>query len=75
MLNTNYQTELINNRACFLKILQNLQILARQGIGLRGGESEENSNFYQLAVLQAIDVPSIKEWLKKKSLLKYKTSV
>jgi len=36
------------NRECLLKILSNLQFLARQGMAIRGDGDEADSNFIQL---------------------------
>ncbi len=45
------------NRSIFIKILQNLSFLARQGLPLRGGNRDVESNFIQLLQLRSIDSP------------------
>ena len=51
------------NRKMFIKILQNIQYLVRQGIALRGHDDNE-SNFLQPFKLQGHD--NHNNWLKKK---------
>ena len=53
------------NQKCFLKILQNVQFLERQGIALRG-HHEEESNFIQLCRLRAHNSNEMSRWLDKK---------
>ena len=53
------------NRKIFLKILQNIQFLARQGIALRGHDDKE-SNFLQLFKLRRCDNHDMSNWLEKK---------
>ena len=53
-----------DNRKCFLKIIETLLCLGRQGVALRG-HAEDESNFYQLLELRAIDVPELRKWLDK----------
>eukprot|EP00117_Sycon_ciliatum_P008412 scpid101383/ scgid11122/ Zinc finger MYM-type protein 1 len=55
------------NRKCFLKIVSNLQFLARQGLALHGDGSEEDSNFMQVLKLRGQDDPRGKTWLEKKT--------
>ena len=50
------------NRKCFVKIIESLLYLGRQGIALRQSVDLE-SNFVQLLELRAIDVPELREWL------------
>ena len=45
------------NRECLLKILSNIQFLARQGIAFRGNGAEIDSNFMQLLKLRGKDDP------------------
>ena len=53
------------NRKVLLKILQNVQFLARQGIALRGHDDKE-SNFLQLFKLRGLDNTDMNNWLQKK---------
>jgi len=50
----------------FLKILASIHFLVRQGLALRGDDTEDNSNFIQLLKLQGEDDPKLSEWFKKK---------
>ena len=53
------------NRKIFLKILQNVQFLARQGIALRG-HGDKESNFLQLFKPRGCDNHNINNWIEKK---------
>ena len=66
-LSTQHAKEKLERRKCFLKILQNVRFLARQGLPLRGDGKEEDSNFKQLLKLRGTDNPRIFEWLTKKT--------
>ena len=55
------------NRKMFLRILQTIRFLARQGLPLRGKDGDSDSNFTQLLRLQEADFPEIKTWLSKKA--------
>lgn len=48
------------NRRCLAKIIESLQYLSRQGLAIRG-DNDEESNFFQLLKLRAMD-----DWLHKK---------
>ncbi len=50
-----------------LKVLQNIRFLARQGLPLRGGDSDADSHFIQLLYLRSVDCPELKPWMSKKS--------
>ena len=54
------------NRKLFLKILQNIKFLARQGIAFRG-QNEAESNFTQLIKLRESDNPALSSWMKKRT--------
>ena len=56
----------IENRLIFLKILQNICFLGRQGLALRGHDDSE-SNFVQLLKLRGCDDQRIADWLQRKS--------
>ena len=50
-----------------MKIIETIQFLSRQGLALRGDESDKNSNFMQLLKLRSKDFLKPKEWLEKKT--------
>jgi len=50
-----------------LKILSNLQFLARQGIAICGDGDEADSNFIQLLKLRGRDDPRIEIWMQHKT--------
>ena len=52
-------------RACLLKIIGGLQMLARQGLAMRGHDSGEG-NFDQLLKYKAEDDPCLSKWLTRK---------
>ena len=52
------------SRRVFLKILQNVKFLARQGIALCAHYDAE-SNFMQLFKLRALDNPELGAWLER----------
>lgn len=54
-----HAAEKCTNRQCLTTIAQNIHFLARQGISLRGDGKEDDSNFYQLLHLRAIDQPHL----------------
>ena len=54
------------NRRIFVKVLQNTQFLARQGLTLRGSDGKE-SNFLQLLRLRGKDDSNIELWIQKKT--------
>ena len=45
MLSSQYALDKQNNRDYLLKVFQNMQFLARQGIAIRGDQDESDSNF------------------------------
>ena len=55
------------NRECFLKILSNIQFMARQGLAFRGDGDEVDSNFMQLLKLRGRDDPRIEAWIQRKT--------
>ena len=67
LLSQEHQEEKAANRKMFLKILQNLRFLARQGLPLRGGCEDADSNFIQLLHLRSMDCPELISWMKKKT--------
>ena len=54
------------NRKCFIKIIE-IQFLGRQGLALRGEESDKYSNFMRLLKLKSKDFLKLKEWLEKET--------
>ena len=59
------------NRQNLLKILSNVQFLARQALPLRGHGSGEDSNFTQLYILREEDNEGLKTWRTEKKTDKY----
>ena len=53
-------------RACLMKIMSCVQFLGRQGLALRGNESEEG-NLFQLLKLRSDDASVLFEWLNSRS--------
>lgn len=74
MLSSAHKKQQEINRQYILKIAQNIKFLCRQGIALRGSESEIDSNFMQLLQIRAIDDPEILSMIKKKSWKIYKST-
>ena len=66
MLVKQHKQEKKDNRQCLLKIISNVQFLARQGLPFRGDGEEIDSNFIQLLKLRGLDDPRIDSWLQKK---------
>jgi hypothetical protein len=66
-LSAAHAEEKASNRRNLLKILDNINFLARQALPLRGGGDEENSNFMQLYHLRSIDNPDMKNWLERRA--------
>ena len=52
------------NQRVFLKILENVKFLGRQGLAFRGHDDTE-SNFIQLFKFRALDNPELSAWLKR----------
>ena len=59
-----YKKEVAKNRQILRKIFENVQFLARQGIAFQG-DTDEDSNFFQLFKLRANDDASMHDWLKR----------
>lgn len=59
-------TTMKQNRTCFLKIIESVQFLARQGLAMQG-HTDPESNFNQLLKLRAIDVPLLRDCLQRKN--------
>ena len=60
------EKNMVENRRCFLKILETLQFLGRQGLALRGDENDDDSNFIQLLKLRSKDIPELTKWMQRK---------
>jgi len=63
MNNETIKTSMVENRKCFMKILESLRYLSRQNIAIQG-KTDAESNFMQLLMLRAIDFRPLKRWLK-----------
>ena len=67
MLSSQYALDKQSNWDYLLKVVQNVQFLARQGIAMRGDLDESDSNFMQLLMLRGIDDPMIRQNVEKKT--------
>ena len=66
LLSKKHFNQKAENKEVFLRILQNLRFLTRQGLAVRCTYSEEvYSNFMQLLYLHGEDCPLIEPWLSK----------
>ena len=65
LISKEHKKEQEMNRNMFIRILQNIRYLARQGLPFRGKNEDTDSNFIQL--LRSSDSPEIIEWMRKKS--------
>ena len=71
-LSSQHEAEMRNHRAMFLKLLNCVRYLARQGLPLRGHHEDSTSfegNLYQLLLLQAKDCVPLGLWLKKRDYI------
>lgn len=59
-------TTMKQNRTCFIKIIESVRFLARQGLAMQG-HTDAESNFNQLLKLRANDVPLLRDWLQRKN--------
>ena len=66
-ISSKIKEEVAISRKMLLVILQNLRYLARQGLPLRGSDGDVDSNFIQLLLLRALDIPGVSDWMKKKT--------
>ena len=67
MTSEKIKSNMQENRKCLIKIIETMQFLGRQGLALRGEESDKNSNLIQLLKLRSKDFLKLKEWLEKKT--------
>ena len=61
MLSSQYAIHTQNYRDYPLKVFQNVQFLARQGIAMLGDQDESDTNFMHLLMLTGIGDPMIKK--------------
>lgn len=66
-LSAAHKMEKSQNRQMLMKILSNVQFLARQSLPFRGDGDESESNFIQLLLLRGTDDTRVKEWVQKKT--------
>ena len=71
---SNEQTKKVlkSNRRCFIKIIECLQYMSRQGQPLQGHVGSE-SNFIQFLKLRSKDDPALLEWIQRTNTNKYTT--
>ena len=55
------------NRKCLITIAENIQLLARQAIALRGDDNEAECNFMPLIKLRAIHQAEMLRWIERKA--------
>lgn len=67
-LNTYKQKELMKARIALDKIFSTVNFLARQGLALRGHETNSNSNLMQLLHTSSEDCPELKVWLQRQKI-------
>ena len=66
MTDTSIRASMKEIRRCFIKIIESLRFLARQGIAMQG-HIDFQSNFLQLLSMRSKDVKQLKEWLRRKT--------
>lgn len=64
-LSTYYLKQMMDNRTALRKIFSTLQILAKQGLPVRGDKNDEKSNFIAFIKGRAEDVEESQSWLKR----------
>lgn len=67
MISSEKQKEMQESRIALRKIFETVNVLARQGIALRGDNNDEGSNLMQFLQMRAKDVPELNAWLKRDS--------
>lgn len=68
-LATQREMEIKHNRSMFLKVIETVLFLARQGLSLRGHHENNSSlegNLLQLLLLRSSDCPTLGAWIKKR---------
>ena len=68
-LSTQHDAEMKNHRAMFMKLLDCVLFLARQGLSFRGHYENSTGNLYQLLLLQAKDSAAFGLWLKRREYI------
>ena len=63
-MNSTLAEERKRNRKMFIKILENVRFLCRQGLAFQG--NEDSGNFIQLLKLRSADDPHLYNWMQKK---------
>ena len=64
MQNESTASQVELNRRCFVKIVETLQFLARQGLALRWDNSDDDSNLIQTLKLRAKGISLLTDWMK-----------
>ncbi|XP_046587864.1 zinc finger MYM-type protein 1-like [Neodiprion lecontei] len=59
--------EMADARIALETMFNTVNVLARQGLALRGRDNDENSNLIQLLKMRTEDVPQLEAWLKRTS--------
>ena len=65
MFNNAAKKTMESNRICFIKVIECLQYIARQGLAMQG-DTDDESNFIQLLKLRGKDRPLLIKWLERK---------
>ena len=55
-----------HGRICFIKVIECLQYLARQGLAMQGDTDDESNFIQQLLKLSGKDQPLLLKWLERK---------
>ena len=66
MQNESIASQMELNHRCLVKIVETLQFLAREGLALRGDNSDDDSNFIQTLKLRAKGIPQKTVWMNRK---------
>ena len=77
-LSSQRDADMRNGRAMFLKVLECVRYLARQGLPFRSHHEDSVSfeeNLYQLLMLQSKDCTPLGLWLKKQSTCRLRLSM
>ena len=67
LLSTQHKETKSKNRQNFIKFIDEIQYLARQGIPLRGDGEEKDSNLCQVLAFKTKKNPELNEWLQQKT--------
>ena len=66
MLSSQHAQQKAKNRQALFQIVSSIRFLSRQGLAMRGGGDEADSNLKQLFRMKAEEDPNLAEWLKQK---------